>query len=243
MIGRIHSIETCGTVDGPGIRFLIFTQGCPMRCQYCHNPDTWKLSDGKEMDTNQLFEEIKKYKSYMKFSGGGLTITGGEPLLQPDFVLDLFKKCRAEGIHTALDTSGYVNLELVKEVLEYTDLVLLDIKSFNPEVFKNLTKVELSPTLKFASYLKEKKIPMWLRHVIVPGLTDNWTDLEGLAKYLSNFDNIDQIEILPFHKMGEYKWENLGYDYKLKDTLEPSDDLIEKIIKLFKSYNPNTKIH
>lgn len=243
MIGKVHSIETCGTVDGPGIRFLIFTQGCPMRCQYCHNPDTWKPNDGQDMDSNQLFEEIKKYKSYMTFSKGGVTITGGEPLMQPDFVLDLFKKCKSENIHTALDTSGYVNLDTVKEVLKYTDLVLLDIKSINPSIFKSLTSVEIDPTLKLAQYLQSQNIPMWIRHVVVPGLTDSLDDLSNLAKFLSDFTNIEKIEILPFHKMGEYKWETLGYEYKLKNTSEPTSDFIEKVIKIFKHYNPNIDIN
>lgn len=243
MIGKVHSIETCGTVDGPGIRFLIFTQGCPMRCQYCHNPDTWKPNDGQDMDSNQLFEEIKKYKSYMTFSKGGVTITGGEPLMQPDFVLDLFKKCKSENIHTALDTSGYVNLDTVKEVLKYTDLVLLDIKSINPSIFKSLTSVEIDPTLKLAQYLQSQNIPMWIRHVVVPGLTDSLDDLSNLAKFLSDFTNIEKIEILPFHKMGEYKWETLRYEYELKNTSEPTGDFIEKVIKIFKHYNPNIDIN
>lgn len=145
--GKIHSIETCGTVDGPGIRFVIFMQGCPLRCKYCHNPDTWKLGDGEETSVEALITQIKKYKSYMKFSGGGVTVTGGEPLLQAKFVKELLKRCKEEGMHTALDTSGYIFNDLVKEVLNYTDLVLLDIKCYNKEQYQHITGVSLDPTL------------------------------------------------------------------------------------------------
>lgn len=237
MKGKIHSIETCGTVDGPGIRYILFTQGCPLRCKYCHNPDTWKLQDGKEMDTEELIKDIVKYKSYMKFSGGGVTVSGGDPLLQPDFVKDLFQKCRANNIHTALDTSGFLSVDKADPVLDYTDLVLLDIKSYNPDVYKNLTGVSLDPTLHFAKHLDERKIPIWLRYVLVPGLTDSEKDLEDLARFLSSLSNIERMDILPFHKMGEYKWEQLGYKYELADTLEPTKDEVLKAFDIFKKYN------
>lgn len=237
MIGRIHSIETCGTVDGPGIRYILFTQGCPLRCKYCHNPDTWKMNDGKEEDTTSLIQDIKKYKSFMNCSGGGITVSGGEPLLQPDFVKDLFMKCKSEGIHTCLDTSGFVDIQKADPVLDYTDLVLLDIKSFNPDVFKDLTGVPLDLTLAFANHLKERNIPVWLRYVFVPNLTDNKKDIEDLAKFLSTLPNVQRVDLLPFHKMGEYKWEQLGYEYSLLDTEQPSRSEIEMAKNIFKKYN------
>jgi len=237
MKGKIHSIETCGTVDGPGIRYILFTQGCPLRCKYCHNPDTWALQNGKDADTEDLIKDIVKYKSFMHFSGGGVTISGGEPLLQPDFVKDLLQKCKANNIHTALDTSGFISIEKADHVLDYTDLVLLDIKSYNPEVFKNLTGVPLDPTLQFAKHLDERKIPVWIRYVLVPNLTDDPEDIDHLAQYLSTLSNVERIDILPFHKMGEYKWEQLGYKYALADTIEPSQTEVETATAIFKKYN------
>ncbi|MGL5674905.1 MAG: pyruvate formate-lyase-activating protein [Cellulosilyticaceae bacterium] len=237
MKGRIHSIETCGTVDGPGIRFILFTQGCPLRCKYCHNPDTWKMQDGKEMDTDSLISEIVRYKPYMQFSGGGVTVSGGEPLLQPDFVRDLLMKCKDNGIHTCIDTSGFIGLDKADPVLDYTDLVLLDIKSYNPDVFKDLTGVPLDPTLAFAHHLKERGIPVWIRYVLVPNLTDNEKDIEDLAQFLSTLTNVERLDILPFHKMGEFKWAQLGYEYALLDTEEPSKDEVTKAKNIFLKYD------
>ncbi|TCK99726.1 pyruvate formate lyase activating enzyme [Natranaerovirga hydrolytica] len=239
IIGRIHSLESCGTVDGPGIRFVVFMQGCPLRCQYCHNPDTWKLSNGKEMDTDSLLDEILKYSSYMRFSGGGVTMTGGEPLLQLDFVKEILKGCKENEIHTALDTSGYIFNDNVKDVLDYTDLVLLDVKGYNKDKYKDLTGVALDPTLDFLSYLNTINKPTWVRFVLVPNLTDDEKDLHDLAKFLSTFNNIERLELLPFHKMGEYKWEELGYEYKLKNTDEPTEQGILKAKNIFESYNIN----
>ncbi|OON95423.1 MAG: pyruvate formate-lyase 1-activating enzyme [Epulopiscium sp. Nele67-Bin005] len=237
MKGRIHSIETCGTVDGPGIRYILFLQGCPLRCQYCHNPDSWDIKEGKDADTEKLIKEIVKYKSYMDFSGGGITVSGGEPLLQADFVRDLFMKCKEKKVHTCLDTSGFVSIEKADPVLDYTDLILLDIKSYNPEVYKDVTGVPLDPTLKFAAHLKERGIPVWIRYVLVPGLTDNMDHIEELAKYLTTLTNVERLDVLPFHKMGEFKWEELGYDYKLKDTQSPEKALLQEAINMFKKYN------
>ncbi|NLK21767.1 MAG: pyruvate formate lyase-activating protein [Epulopiscium sp.] len=234
--GRIHSIETCGTVDGPGIRYVVFTQGCPLRCQYCHNPDTWDTTHGKKVDVDELIKDIEKYRSYMKFSGGGVTLTGGEPLMQPKFARELFLRCKEKDIHTALDTSGYIPLQHIKDVLEYTDLVLLDIKSFNSKVYKDLTGVSNEPTLELAKYLSDINKPMWIRYVLVPNLTDNPLHIEELASFLSTLNSIEKIEILPFHKMGEYKWEELGYPYHLKDTPTPSKKIIDRAKKIFRNH-------
>jgi pyruvate formate lyase activating enzyme len=231
--GRIHSVETCGTVDGPGIRFVVFTQGCPLRCLYCHNPDCRHIEEGKTVTVDELLTEIKKYKSYFKYSGGGVTVTGGEPLMQPEFVQEIFQACHREAIHTVLDTSGYVNLEVAKPVLDATDLVLLDIKSFDPTIYKKLTNVSLEPTLKFAQYLNEINKPTWIRFVLVPDLTDPIENVVGLANFIAPFKNVEKVEVLPFHKMGEYKWEQLGYDYQLKNTEPPTPELIEAVVKVF----------
>lgn len=235
-IGNIHSIETCGTVDGPGIRFVIFTQGCPLRCLYCHNPDCRSLNEGKQLSVDGLIEDIQKYKSYMRFSGGGVTVSGGEPLMQPQFVREIFKRCQKLGIHTALDTSGYVDLEAAKPVLEYTDLVLLDIKSFNPEVYLKVTHVSLEPTLELAKYLSEIKKPTWIRFVLVPDLTDDPTNVEGLANFISTLGNVEKVEVMPFHKMGEYKWEQLGLEYQLKNTQPPTPEVLQRTLDIFKQH-------
>ncbi len=234
-IGRIHSVESCGTVDGPGVRFVVFMQGCPLRCQFCHNPDTWDTTKGTEYTPDQLMNEIIRYKSYMLFSGGGVTFTGGEPLLQADFILEMSKRCKAEGISVAIDTSGYVFSETVEKVLEYANLVLLDIKNFDPVVYNNVTGVELAPTLKFLDYTREKGINTWIRYVLVPGLTDNLEGVKGLAAHLKSYPNITRIEVLPFHKMGEYKWQALGYEYKLFDTKEPDKKLLEEVKGIFRT--------
>lgn len=237
MKGRIHSIETCGAVDGPGLRYIVFTQGCALRCKYCHNPDTWKPTDGNETTTEELIEDIIKYKSFMAASKGGVTVSGGEPFLQPDFLKDLLMKCKSEGLHTAVDSSGYVDLEVADPILDYTDLVLLDIKSYNKEVFKSLTGVPLDRTLAFAKHLEKRGIPIWLRYVFVPNLTDNLDDIDGLAQFLSTLTNLQRIDILPFHKMGEYKWEQLGYNYTLTDTKEPTIEETNAAADIFRKYN------
>lgn len=233
--GIIHSTESCGTVDGPGIRFVIFTQGCPLRCLYCHNPDCRHIEDGKTVTVKDLMTEIVKYRSYFHSSGGGVTITGGEPLMQPDFVQAVFQECKSIGIHTTLDTSGYVQLSHAQPVLQYTDLVLLDIKSYDPEIYHRLTSVSLQPTLDFARYLSEINQPTWIRFVLVPNLTDYDENVQGLADFVASFDNVEKVEVLPFHKMGEYKWQQLGYDYQLKDIQPPSPELVQRVKNTFLS--------
>lgn len=231
--GRIHSVETCGTVDGPGIRFVIFTQGCRLRCQYCHNPDTRDPHGGKAVTVEELIREIKQYRTYMNSSGGGVTVSGGEPLLQPEFVREIFRQCQAEGIHTALDTSGYPDFERSKPVLDYTDLVLLDIKSSNPETYRHVTQVALEPTLRFAKHLSEIHKPIWIRFVLVPGLTDAPDNVAGVAEFASSLSSVERVDILPFHQMAAYKWEMMGYKYLLKDTPTPTAEQIQQAIVIF----------
>ena len=238
-IGNIHSIESCGTVDGPGIRFVVFMQGCPLRCQYCHNPDTWKIDDGNQMTVPELMTEVVKYKSYMNFSGGGITITGGEPLMQLDFVYELIEACKKEGIHTAIDTSGYVFNERARKIIDAVDMVLLDIKHSDPEQYKVITGGRLAPTLEFLDYLGTISKPVWVRYVLVPTLSDQPEAIEALAILLSKYSNIERIELLPFHKMGEYKWEELGLAYGLKDIDEPDKAAIVEAMAILKSHNLN----
>ncbi|OEF99066.1 pyruvate formate-lyase 1-activating enzyme [Vulcanibacillus modesticaldus] len=227
MKGKIHSVETCGTVDGPGIRFVVFMQGCPLRCQYCHNPDTWHLKDGKEIDVEELIIRIKKVRPYMKFSGGGVTISGGEATMQKKFVIELLKRCKEEGIHTAIDTSGFISLDDAKEILTYTDLVLLDIKHISAQKHKQLTGVTNELTLQLAKYLHHHKIPFWIRYVLVPGLTDDIEDLYALRAFINTIPSVEKIEVLPYHTMGKYKWLELGLEEPLKGVKPPTDKQIK----------------
>lgn len=217
--GKIHSIETCGTVDGPGIRFVIFTQGCPMRCLYCHNPDSQNMNKGEEMTPSQILE---KYEGVKEFCKGGLTVTGGEPLVQTEFVTELFKQATEQGIHTALDTSGVLFnracKENIDELLKYTDLVLLDIKHINNDEHKKLTGHSNKNILDFALYLSEIGKPVWIRHVVVPGITFNETYLSELGVFLAKLKNIKALDVLPYHNMAIPKYEALGIPYPLKDT-------------------------
>ena len=240
--GRIHSLESGGMVDGPGIRFVVFTQGCPLRCLYCHNPDTQALCDGREISVDALMAEITKYRSYMKFTGGGVTITGGEPLMQRDFTAEVFRRCQALGIHTTLDTSGFASQSVAATVLAHVDLVMLCIKAFDPDIHTKLTGVPREPSLRFAEYLHSIHKPTWIRFVLVPGITDQPQNVEGLAKFLAPMTNIEKVEILPFHKMGEYKWERMGFDYELKDTPAPTAAQVQKVVDTFRQYNLTVEI-
>jgi len=235
--GRIHSIETFGTVDGPGIRFIVFTQGCPLRCLYCHNPDCRSAHDGKEVTVEYLIDEIKKCKSFIR--KGGVTVSGGEPLMQPEFTREIFRRCHELGLHTALDTSGYCAIENAKPVLEETDLVLLDIKSYIPELYYKVTSVSIEPTLAMARYLSDVHKPVWLRFVLVPHLTDNIDNINQLADFIATLKNIERLEVLPFHKMGEYKWEQLGLPYSLKDTPPAPPELVQQTVDIFRDRGIN----
>lgn len=234
MEGYIHSFETFGTKDGPGIRFVLFMQGCPLRCLYCHNPDTWEKKNAKYIYTPQeVFQEFDKVKNFVR---GGITVSGGEPMLQPEFVLELFRICKEQGVHTAIDTSGIFLNEKVKEVLGYTDLVLLDIKHINPEKYKDLTSASLDPTLRFMEYLASINKPVWLRYVLVPDYSDGERDLHEWAKYASQFKNVERVDILPFHQMAIHKWEQLGIKYRLEDVEPPTPEQKEKAEAIFRSY-------
>jgi pyruvate formate lyase activating enzyme len=236
--GFVHSVETCGTVDGPGVRYVLFLHGCPLRCQYCHNPDAQGKPSGETRTAEEAFADVLKYKSYIR--KGGLTISGGEPLMQADFVDAMFSLAKEAGIHTTLDTSGFVGHKASDALLDKTDLVLLDIKSFSPMTHKMVTGVCVDQTLKFAKRLDERGDRVWIRFVLVPGLTDNEKNIEGLAGFVSKLGNVDRIEILPFHKMGEEKYKRSGLPYKLGNTPTPTHDQIERARAIFAKFDLTT---
>ena len=215
MKGRIHSFESLGAVDGPGIRFIIFMQGCHLKCKYCQNRDTWDLKGGIEYETDDVLEKILRYKNYIT-PNGGVTISGGEPLLQVDFLIELFEKLKKEKIHTCIDTSGSVALtDKVKKLIDLTDLFLLDIKCINDEICKDLTGVSNKKELEFAQYLSENNKKMWIRQVLIPQITDNESDLKELSKYLKCLNGVEKFELLKYHDLGRFKWENLNLEYPL----------------------------
>ncbi len=223
MLGRIHSTESFGTVDGPGTRFVIFFQGCPMRCQYCHNPDTWNLDGGTLRSADDLLAEYDSCKEFYKH--GGITTTGGEPMLQMDFLIELFEKAKEKNIHTCIDSSGIVfnkdNPEFMAKLdrlLAVTDLIMLDIKHIDNEAHKKLTGQPNTGILDFARYLSEKQIPVWIRHVVVPGITYDEKALKRLGAFLAELHNIKALDVLPYHTMGKAKYDKLGMDYVLKDV-------------------------
>lgn len=224
MDGRIHSFESFGTVDGPGIRFVVFMQGCPMRCKYCHNPDTWNFDGGKTYSAQEVATRALKYKNYYK-NGGGITVSGGEPLAQAEFVAELFKIMKENGIHTAIDTSGITftpqNKQKIDEVLRFCDLVLLDIKHIDDDKHKDLTGVSNANVLNFAKYLSDVGKKVWIRHVLVPQLTDDDNYLKGLKAFISTLSNVEKIEVLPYHNMGEAKYDKLKINYPLKGVNPP----------------------
>ena len=229
---KIHSIESFGTVDGPGIRFVLFLQGCHLKCKYCHNRDTWDMNCGKYESLENIFNKIIRYKNYI-YPNGGVTVTGGEPLLQVKFLIELFKKLKEENIHTCIDTSGMVALtDDVKKLLFLTDLVLLDIKQINSEKCKDLVGFNNDKELAFAQYLSNNNIHMWIRQVLVPGYTDDEQDLLKLKDFISSLNTVDKIEILPYHDMGRYKWEKLGLKYELDGVRIATDDDVNRAKKL-----------
>ncbi len=236
MTGRIHSLESFGTVDGPGIRFVVFFQGCPMRCAFCHNPDTWDPQGPVqyEMTPEELLEEVKRYKNFIK--KGGVTCTGGEPLVQADFLLEFMRLCKEAGFHTALDTSGIVFSEKARAVLEYTDLVLLDIKTLDDELHKSYTGQELVNNQRFLDYLQQIGKPTWIRHVVVPGYTDNDDRLNELADFVSRYSVVQQVEILPYHTMGKYKYAELGIPYPLDGTDDLTMERKKNAVDIFKRH-------
>ena len=232
MIGHIHSTESFGAADGPGVRFIVFMQGCHMRCRYCHNPDTWKMDGGDEVTADEILKRALRFKPYWG-KDGGITISGGEPLLQIDFVIELFKKAKELGINTCIDTAGnpFTKEEpffsKFEELMKYTDLLLLDLKEINPTRHKDLTGFDNSNIIEMAKYLSEINKPVWIRHVLVPEHSDFDEDLDALGDFIDTLSNVDRVEILPYHTLGKFKWENLGIPYSLESISHPSAERIE----------------
>lgn len=230
---RIHSLESCGTVDGPGIRYVIFFQGCAYRCLFCHNPDTWAPGDGREVDVDDLMKEIRGLAGFIKKTGG-VTASGGEPLLQAKFVGEFFRRLRKEGFHTALDTTGMVCSEDAFKVLDHTSMVLFDLKGMGDALHTKMTGQSQQNPLRFAEEIRTRNIPVRFRVVLVPGFTDTEENLTAIADYAATFPSLDRIELLPFHKMGEFKWEALKREYALKDVQEPTEAEIERAKRLLR---------
>jgi len=239
MLGRVHSTDSFGTVDGPGTRFVIFLQGCLYRCLYCHNRDTWDVHSGGTLRSVQsLVEEIIPYHPFMEVSDGGVTVTGGEPLLQLPFVYRLFKSLHNLGFHTCLDTNGYATHydATLDALLSYTDLVMLDIKQANNDRHKELVGVSNEHALKFARYLAEKQQPTWIRYVVVPGYSDDLNDVEKLARLVSQLGNVEKVELLPYHELGAHKWKEMGEEYPLVGVKPPPSDTMQTIANIFQTY-------
>ena len=235
--GYVHSLESFGSVDGPGVRYIIFLSGCAMRCQFCHNPDTWDMSKGTLYTADELLNKAIKYRAYWG-SKGGITVSGGEPLLQIDFLTELFRKAKEKGIHTTIDTSGNPFTKeqpffgKFQELMKYTDLVMLDIKEIDPERHLVLTGQKNDNILELASYLSEINKPMWIRHVLVPERTDYDEDLKKLDEFISTLKSVEKVEILPYHTLGVFKWEELGIPYPLEGVPTPTDERVKNAQKL-----------
>jgi len=231
-LGRVHSFESFGTHEGPGIRYVVFMQGCLARCLYCQNPDTWPIKAGQMMTAKEVFKKIEKALPYIRASSGGVTVSGGEPLLQLDFLIELFKACKKKSIHTALDTSGFIflnrNPEKINEIIKLTDLFIVDIKAADFKLHKRLTARDLNEAIDFINMLEQKKKYYWLRYVLVPGLNDSQTHLGQLKDLLAGLKYCKKFEILPYHTLGKHKWQHLGLRYALKDTPPATSKDIKK---------------
>ena len=233
-MGFLHSFTTGSTVDGPGVRVVAWTTGCMWQCLYCHNPDTWTMTNGIPVTVSRAAEELRKYRHGLKIMSGGLTISGGEPLMQHRFVVKLFASAKAMGVHTALDTNGYYGDRLSDADLDVIDLVLLDIKTWDPERHRRLTGMDVEPTLAFARRLAERRRPVWLRYVLVPGLTDDFGGIGEIANFAAGLRNVERVDVLPFHQMGRYKWHQLRIPYTLEDVSPPETELVERACAVFR---------
>ena len=234
-MGFLHSFTTGSTVDGPGVRVVAWTAGCMWRCRYCHNPDTWTMTNGIPVSVSKAIDELRKYRRGLKVMSGGLTISGGEPLMQHRFVEKIFAAAREMGIHTALDSNGYFGDRLSDAALDNVSLVLLDLKTADPERHRSLTGMDNAPTHAFARRLAARRLPIWVRYVLVPGLTDDPEDVAKTAAFAGEIGNVERVDDWPFHKMGKYKWERLGLEYTLANTSPPTNELVEQTCALFRS--------
>jgi pyruvate formate lyase activating enzyme len=234
-MGFLHSFTTGSAVDGPGVRVVAWTSGCMWRCLYCHNPDTWVMTNGIPISVAHAVDELRKYRTGLKVMSGGLTLSGGEPLMQHRFAVKLLAAAREIGIHTALDTNGYHGDHLTDEELTVADLVLLDIKAWDPERHRRLTSMDGAPTLAFARRLARHKRPIWVRFVLVPGLTDDSGEVTAIARFAASLGNVTRVDVLPFHQMGRYKWKQLNLKYTLEKVEPPSNDLVERTVAIFRA--------
>lgn len=234
-MGFLHSFTTGSTVDGPGVRVVAWTTGCMWRCLYCHNPDTWTMRNGIPVAVIKATEQLRKYRYGLKIMSGGLTISGGEPLMQDRFVVKMFQAAKGMGIHTALDTNGYYGERLTDAELDVVDLVLLDIKAWDEDKHRYLTGREPGPTREFAKRLSARRRSVWLRFVLVPGLTDDPGEVARIAEFAGNLGNVERVDVLPFHQMGRYKWKQLGIEYKLNDVEPPSAELVSRTCETFRA--------
>jgi pyruvate formate lyase activating enzyme len=233
--GHVHSFQTGSAVDGPGLRFVLWTTGCQMRCLYCHNPDTWRTTHGRRMTLDAMMAEIGKYERALKLTGG-VTVSGGEPLMQAPFVTRLLHACKERGLHTVLDTNGALGDRLSDEDLNDVDLVLLDLKSFDPATHQRVTGTPVDPVLRFARRLSDLGKPAWIRFVLVPGLTDDAENVDGLAAFVATLSNVERVEVLPFHQLGREKWRGLCLDYALADTEPPDEALLARVRGQFEAH-------
>ena len=232
----MHSWELVTSVDGPGTRFTLFLNGCPLRCQYCHNPDTMQTRQGELVSLDDIVGKLRRYRRIFAATGGGLTISGGEPMMQPAFVQRLLREAKELGIHTAMDTSGNLGARVNASIMADLDLALLDVKSGDPETYREVTGAELAPTLDFGRRLAEAGVEIWIRFVLVPGLTDDERNVELAARHVAGWGSVSRVEVLPFHQMGSDKWANLGLDYKLADTRPPEPELVERVRSQFRAH-------
>lgn len=239
-LGSIHSWELVTAVDGPGSRMTLFMAGCPLRCLYCHNPDTFKMKDGEPVTLDGIMERVLRYRAIFKASGGGLTISGGEPLMQPAFVKSILREAKKNGIHTAMDTTGYLGSYVTDKDLDDLDLVLLDVKSGIPEIYKALTSRELQPTIDFGDRLAKIGKKVWVRFVLVPGHTDQPENIDAVAEIVLRWPNIERLEVLPFHQMGRDKWDAIGTPYELDDVIPPSNEETEAVRERFRALGVKT---
>ena len=239
-MGFLHSFTTGSAVDGPGVRVVAWTTGCMWRCQYCHNPDTWTMRNGIPVSLNQATEQLGKYRRGLKVMSGGLTISGGEPLMQDRFVVKLLAASKKMGIHNTIETNGFLGEKLSDAELETIDLVMLGIKQWDPARHKSLTGRDIEPTLQFARRLADRRRPIWVRFVLVPGLTDDPADIAGIARFAADLGNVERVDVLPFHQMGRFKWERLGMRYALNDTEPPSVEAVEWACAIFKDVGLTT---
>ena len=239
--GYCHSYETSSRYDGPGLRAVLFVSGCLLRCSYCHNPDTWHLKDGSYMSIQQVLGRLGDFAPSLVSLGGGLTISGGEPMVQLAFTRRIFQGAKAMGLHTAIETSGFLGDRADESYLSAIDLVLLDVKSSNPDTYRRVTGRDLTPTLRFAERLASLSKPVWVRFTLVPGETDDPANVEGIAKFVAPMKNVEWVEVQPFHKMGEFKWKAMNMEYKLANTEPPTRDLVNRVIGQFRDAGCNAR--